>query len=158
MKREINLTNYAHEIHDSLKPLFNGTDFRDKHITVNIKGSEDIVVTTYPGALFQILSNFIENSLKHGFDNMDEGNIIITLAQTQKHVQIIYADNGKGMSESMLKQIYDPFVTSKRNEGGSGLGMHIVFNLVTQLFKGEIQCQSKVNEGIEIIVKFPKSG
>jgi signal transduction histidine kinase len=61
------------------------------------------------------------------------------------------------MSESMLKQVYDPFVTSKRNEGGSGLGMHIVYNLVTQLFKGEIKCQSKLGEGIEIIISFPKA-
>ncbi len=157
MEREINLTNYVHEIHHSLRPLFNGTDVRDKKITVDIKGSEDIIVATYPGALFQIISNFMENSLKHGFDNTDYGNIIITISQTLSHVQIIYADNGKGMSESMLKQVYDPFVTSKRNEGGSGLGMHIVFNLVTQLFKGEIKCQSTLDEGIEIIISFPKT-
>ncbi|NQZ21181.1 MAG: PAS domain-containing protein [Colwellia sp.] len=156
MQREINLTNYIHEIHHSLKPLFNGSDVREKHITVDIKGSEDIVITTYPGALFQIMSNFMENSLKHGFDNIDYGNIIITTFQTPSHVEIIYADNGKGMSESMLKQVYDPFVTSKRNEGGSGLGMHIVFNLVTQLFKGDIKCQSTLDEGIEIIISFPK--
>jgi ligand-binding sensor domain-containing protein/signal transduction histidine kinase len=156
MEREINLTNYVHEIHHSLRPLFNGIDVRDKHITVDIKGSEDVIVATYPGALFQIMSNFMENSLKHGFDDIDYGNIIITISQTPSHVQIIYADNGKGMSENMLKQVYDPFVTSKRNEGGSGLGMHIVYNLVTQLFKGEIKCQSKLSEGIEIIISFPK--
>jgi signal transduction histidine kinase/ligand-binding sensor domain-containing protein len=156
MQREINLTNYVHEIHHSIKPIFNGADVREKHITVDIKGSESIIVTTYPGALFQVISNLMENSLKHGFDNIDYGNIIITISQTENHVQIIYADNGKGMSEIMLKQIYDPFVTSKRNEGGSGLGMHIVFNLVTQLFKGEIKCQSKPNEGIEIIIDLPK--
>jgi len=157
MQREINLTNYVREIHHSLQPLFKDTGVRDKHITVDIKGSEDIVITTYPGALFQIMSNFMENSLKHGFDNTDYGNIIITLFQTPSHVQIIYADNGKGMNESMLKQVYDPFVTSKRNEGGSGLGMHIVFNLVTQLFKGEIKCQSTLGEGIEIVISFPKT-
>jgi len=156
MQREINLTNYVHEIYHSLKPLFNGSGVREKHITVDIKGSEDIIITTYPGALFQIMSNFMENSLKHGFDNSDYGNIIITTFQTPSHVEIIYADNGKGMSESMLKQVYDPFITSKRNEGGSGLGMHIVFNLVTQLFKGDIKCKSTLDEGIEIIISFPK--
>ena len=157
MEREINLTNYMHEIHRSLKPLFNGVDFLHKHITVDIKGSEDIILATYPGALFQIMSNFMENSLKHGFDNTDDGNIVIITSQTSSHVQIIYADNGKGMTESMLKQVYDPFVTSKRNEGGSGLGMHIVFNLVTQLFKGEIKCKSAPDEGIEITISLPKA-
>jgi len=59
------------------------------------------------------------------------------------------------MNEEMLKKIYEPFVTSKRNQGGSGLGMNIVYNLVTQVLEGDINCQSTLGEGIEIIISFP---
>lgn len=154
--REINLTNYMHEISYSLKPLFQSNVYRNKDIAVDIKGSETILATTYPGALFQIMNNFIENSLKHGFEGRDVGKITIAVSQTISDIVITYADDGVGLSESMLKQIYDPFVTSKRNEGGSGLGMHIVFNLVTQLFQGEIKCHSEQGKGIEFNIVFPK--
>ena len=155
-KRKINLTEYINEIYDSLKPLFSASKHRNKNITVDINGPGNIIVITYPGALFQILSNFVENSLKHGFEGKEVGNIVITISQSTSHLKINYSDNGVGMSAAMLKQVYDPFITSKRNDGGSGLGMHIVYNLVTQLFNGEINCYSEQGKGIEVNFIFPK--
>jgi signal transduction histidine kinase len=66
-----------------------------------------------------------------------------------------YIDDGIGMSIEILNKIYEPFVTSKRNQGGSGLGMNIVYNLVTQVLEGDINCQSTLGEGIEINISFP---
>ncbi|NQZ83815.1 MAG: PAS domain-containing protein [Colwellia sp.] len=155
-KREINLTDYIWEVRRSLVPLFKKSHIRNKEIIVNINGDENINIETYPGALFQIFSNLIENSLNHGFEYEEQGIIDIDISESDNKIKIIYQDDGGGMSDEMLKQVFDPFVTSKRNQGGSGLGMHIVFNLVSQLFKGEISCLRNVNRGIKVAISFPK--
>lgn len=85
----------------------------------------------------------------------EEGNINISVDVYQHRVTLYYRDDGIGMSEDILNKIYEPFVTSKRNQGGSGLGMNIVYNLVTQVLEGEIDCQSTLEEGIEIKISFP---
>ena len=86
---------------------------------------------------------------------MDSGNIKVLISSDDEFWYLNYDDNGKGMSEEMLKTVFDPFVTTKRNQGGCGLGMHIVYNLVNQLLKGEIKCHSKLEEGISIKLKLP---
>ncbi|WMO13498.1 HAMP domain-containing sensor histidine kinase [Pseudoalteromonas piscicida] len=74
---------------------------------------------------------------------------------TDSHWTIVYRDNGVGMDEAMQKTLFEPFVTTKRNQGGCGLGMHIVYNLVTQLLKGEIRCKTAKLQGVEITIKVP---
>ena len=102
-----------------------------------------------------IISNFINNSILHGFESQEEGNITVAVSVSKQKVTLRYIDDGIGMNEEMLKKIYEPFVTSKRNRGGSGLGMNIVYNLVTQVLEGDIDCQSAPDEGIEINISFP---
>ncbi len=148
--REIYIYEYIQETIDSMKPLF-----KQKSIQLHVFGEEQVKVDTYPGPIYQIISNFINNSLVHGFESQDTGNITISVQVANQSVTLSYADDGVGMSEEMLKRIYDPYVTSKGNQGGSGLGMNIVYNLVTQVLEGKIDCQSRLGEGIQVTISFP---
>ncbi|OUR60194.1 hypothetical protein A9Q74_14500 [Colwellia sp. 39_35_sub15_T18] len=148
--REIYLYEYIQETVDSMYSLL-----KNKNINIHFHGSNNIKVNTYPGPIYQIISNFINNSVLHGFELQQQGNITISVNVSQQRATLPYLDDGIGMNEEMLKKIYEPFVTSKRNQGGSGLGMNIVYNLVTQVLEGEMNCQSSVGKGIEINISFP---
>ncbi len=148
--REIHIFEYIQEIVDSMHSLL-----KHKNIKIHFHGQKNIEVNTYPGPIYQIISNLINNSLLHGFEQQDEGNITISIEISPHKVALRYIDDGIGMNEEMLKRIYEPFVTSKRNQGGSGLGMNIVYNLITQVLEGEINCQSAPGEGVEIEISFP---
>jgi len=149
-QREVNLTEYVHEVMNSVKPLFNKKD-----IDVVIHGPEALAVNTYPGPIYQIITNLVNNSVLHAFEHQDIGEIRIEISILEGRICLNYFDNGKGMDLYMLKHIFDPFVTSKRNQGGSGLGMNIVYNLVTQVLKGEIKCFSSPESGFEVKIYFP---
>jgi len=148
--RDINLLQYLKEVSIALKPLL-----RNKNITINIDGDNDIKIMTYPGPLYQILSNLVNNSIIHGFEHKKSGNITITLKQVDQRILMTYCDNGHGIDAEITDKIFEPFMTTKRNKGGSGLGMHIVYNLVTQLFKGTIDCSSPKTGGIQFIISMP---
>ena len=96
------------------------------------------------------------NSLIHAFETVENGKIdvIARLTEEQK-LKIIYKDNGSGIPASIKKRIFDPFVTTKRGQGGSGLGMHLVFNLVTQALNGNIKLESEEGNGVEFTLTFP---
>jgi len=149
-QREINLKQFFSEIILTLKPILNS-----HRIGLSLTGSDDIEIITYPGPLYQIVNNFINNSIKHAFEGRDNRKIAISVKQDKNQVIWVYKDNGLGIPENILPLIYQPFVTSKRHDGGSGLGMHIVYNLVTQLFKGSINCESTPEEGCVFSIKFP---
>ena len=82
------------------------------------------------------------NSLIHGFDSKKNGEINIEVSQTKTGILFKYSDNGKGINPEHLNKIFEPFFTTKRGQGGTGLGMHIVFNLVTITLGGQIECSS----------------
>jgi len=107
---------------------------------VHVTCPEDLSIYSFPGSFVQIYSNLILNSLIHGFEDW-EGNrdIYIELQLLDKMLHINYQDTGKGIPGDIVNRIFDPFVTSKRGAGGSGLGTHIIYNIVKQLFKGDIQ-------------------
>ena len=149
--RNIFIKSYLKEVFDSLVPLTKG-----KQIEINIEG-DDFELHTYPGAIYQVITNFLNNSMIHGFEARESGKINVTISSDSEFWYLNYDDNGKGMSEELLKTVFDPFVTTKRNQGGCGLGMHIVYNLINQLLKGEIKCESKLEEGIKIKLKLPLS-
>jgi signal transduction histidine kinase len=96
------------------------------------------------------------NSIIHGFDGVDSGEIVIKATMLGKHnLKIMYSDNGKGIPEAIRKKIFDPFVTTKRGQGGSGLGMHLVYNLITQALNGSITLESQSNQGVKFDIVFP---
>lgn len=149
-QRTFNLKEYLHEIYTSLRPEFK----RTKH-EVSIECHETITLSSYPGIFSQIFTNLIMNSLIHGFKETTQGHIKIIGIQDEKNLILRYSDNGKGIKPDIINQIFDPFFTTNRQGGGSGLGLHIVYNLVTHKLNGTIQCESIEGQGTTFIIQIP---
>jgi len=148
--RLFNLKNYIDGVLLSLKPKFKDT----KH-TIDISCSKAIEINSFPGAFYQILNNLILNTLFHGFKNIDKGRIDMIFDLKDNYLDFLYKDNGAGMPSDQCTKIFDPFFTTMRGKGGTGLGMSIVFNLITQTLKGNIECKSSENNGIEFKIQIP---
>ena len=95
------------------------------------------------------------NSLIHAFEHKEQGTMTITVSLQNDNCTLHYTDDGAGVPENIRKRIFDPFVTTKRGEGGSGLGLHLVYNLVTQALNGKIVLESELGQGISIKIDFP---
>jgi signal transduction histidine kinase len=104
---------------------------------VSVDCPDDLEIDSYPGALSQVLTNFVMNSLVHGFAEGQVGFITISAQlQGRDTVMIRYTDTGKGIPEKNLAKIFEPFFTTRRGSGGTGLGLHIVYNIVAQSLGG----------------------
>jgi C4-dicarboxylate-specific signal transduction histidine kinase len=149
-KRRIDLDSYLHEIMNSLHPTLKRTGHE-----VVIDCPSGLSLETYPGALYQIVVNLVLNSLMHGFPNRNDGHITIRALRQGDTVSLSYRDDGVGMSDEIRRKIFEPFFTTRRGEGGSGLGMHIVWNLATQVLQGSITVESAPGHGTAFELRFP---
>jgi signal transduction histidine kinase len=123
---------------------------------INVNCDPTLCVEMKAGPINQILINLIMNSVIHGFENIEKGDIEISAELvTANKFKLVYRDNGKGIPDDIKKLIFDPFVTTKRGQGGSGLGMHLVYNLVTQALNGSIVLSSEEGQGVEFVIVFP---
>ena len=131
--------------------------FKNTAITIETNLTDpNVVFKSYPGAFSQIISNLLLNSLMHGFDNGSQlGQITIAIAVANEELQIRYDDNGIGMTQEQQDKIFEPFFTTKRGQGGSGLGMSIVYNLITHKMHGQISCKSQLNIGTNFTITLP---
>ncbi|MBU2870242.1 ATP-binding protein [Colwellia sp. E2M01] len=125
------------------------------NIEVAIDCPEDLLITSKPGPINQILINLILNSLFHGFDGRESGHITINIINLSGQLHINYRDDGVGIDNAMKIKIFDPFTTTKRGSGGSGLGMHLVYNLVTQALAGHIALEDDHTPGVSFDISFP---
>jgi len=141
--RDFNVCECTHETMQNLHP-----NFKNASHEIKINCDDHFNVHSYPGAFSQIITNLVMNSLIHGFQDMDKGAIEIDVSLQNGYLALQYKDNGRGMDASSLKKIFDPFFTTRRGDGGTGLGMHIIYNLVTQTFAGEIKCDSSLDNGV----------
>lgn len=148
--REVSIQQLINEVLLSLRPNIKKTLH---HIRVDCP--EDLVIFSKPGPLNQILINLIMNSLQHAFPDGVAGEIMIKAYTEQGRFILLYQDNGQGVPEPIRKRIFDPFVTSKRGQGGSGLGLHLVYNLVTQALKGQIKLETTLGAGVQVTMSFP---
>ncbi|KJU84293.1 integral membrane sensor signal transduction histidine kinase [Candidatus Magnetobacterium bavaricum] len=151
-RRKFKIKEYLEEILISLKPTLK----RHPH-NIEIKCPEDLEMDSYPGALAQIMTNLLLNSCIHAYDPDDKGDIIIEVIDKEREIVVEYSDDGKGMSTENLKRVFEPFFTTRRGSGGTGLGLHIVYNIVTQTFGGHIECKSVEGEGTRFIITFSAS-
>jgi len=149
--RDVNLEEYIHEILASLK-----SKFKNSNYIISVECTKPIEVYTHPGAIYQIFTNFLMNTLMHGFTDLDHGNIDILLEAVDDTIVLEYRDNGNGISEDHLNKVFDPFFTTRRGKGGSGLGLNIVYNLVSEKLKGSIQCTSEIGNGVMFRIEIPK--
>jgi signal transduction histidine kinase len=117
---------------------------------------EGIVMDSYPGPLGQMLTNFVTNALAHAFDGRSAGTMRLTCVRHDiMHVEIRFSDDGKGIAEENLNRVFDPFFTTKLGQGGSGLGLNIVYNIVTSVLGGTIALESELGRGTTFIVILP---
>jgi len=145
----INLHRHVYDVVNTVKTLF-----KQKKYHINIDVDKDLALITYPSAWNQILTNFLMNSHIHGFEGRIEGEISIKFTKTNGYLTLLYTDNGKGIADDFKKRIFDPFVTTKRGQGGSGLGLNIVFNLVNAKLGGTIKSLDS-EQGVCFKVKVP---
>lgn len=123
--------------------------------TLHVDIPEGIQCDNYPGAIGQILTNLVSNSLQHGFEHQPEGHITIHARCEQGIVHLDYSDDGAGIPPEFIKKVFDPFFTTKLGKGGSGLGLHIIYNLVTGLLGGDIKITSGTGQGVQVTTHFP---
>lgn len=151
-RRPFSLRQTVEEVLATLQPLFKHTTHR-----VELDVPQQLTLDSYPGPLEQVLTNLINNSLAHGFDSATNGTIRISAITLDAfHIRLDYSDNGVGVSENVLKHMFDPFFTTKLGSGGSGLGLYIVYNIVTSILGGNIQVHSAVNRGIAFELFLPR--
>jgi len=149
-KRTFELKEYFEEVIFSLNTIINKTN-----INIELNSSDSLTLNSYPGAYSQILTNLILNSIKHAFEKKEIGLINIHITKEQKNIKIVYKDNGKGISPKNLTKVFDPFFTTKRGDGGTGLGLNIIYNIITNTLKGQIQCESEKKAGVSFTIKIP---
>lgn len=150
VKRCFNVKEYLEEILLSLVAELK----KNKH-TVKIEGDETLILNSYPGAFSQIVTNLVMNSIIHAYNPGKSGQIRIDFQREGGQITFQYQDDGKGILPEHLSQIFDPFFTTNRSQGSTGLGLHIVYNLVSQQLNGTIQCESKVGVGTTFMIQLP---
>ncbi|MCD2517182.1 GAF domain-containing protein [Massilia sp. G4R7] len=150
--RHFNLRSYLNEVLLSLQPKLKG-----RPVKVNVDCPPDLVLDSFPGAVSQVVTNMVVNSLVHGFEREQAGTIAITVKEADGEVVFDYADDGIGMDQESLDKLFDPFFTTKRGSGGSGLGAHILFNLVTGALGGAVRVESEPGRGLRYHLTFPRS-
>ncbi|MDA7848151.1 transporter substrate-binding domain-containing protein [Sulfurospirillum sp.] len=147
--REFNVKDYMNEILLSMNNILKKTNLKIELICKN-----SLTIKSYAGAFSQIITNLIINSIKHGYLKRENGNITIEISKKDNYFMLVYKDDGKGISKDNLTKIFDPFFTTNRKGGGTGLGLNIIYNIVTSKLEGSITCNSKENMGVEFIIKF----
>jgi signal transduction histidine kinase len=153
--RTFNVCDYVFELMLSLKPRL-----KSKPHKFCIDIPTELTITSNAGAISQIIINLVMNSAQHAFPIGVHGriNIKASLLHTETNnpkIQLDYRDNGIGMSETTIENIYKPFFTLARDKGGTGLGMHICNNIVMKVLKGNIDCHSALGKGVHFCIQFP---
>jgi signal transduction histidine kinase len=152
-RRQFNLSEATDQIIASLRPVL-----KKAPITLSVEVPEGLMIDSYPGAYGQILTNLFLNAASHGFADGRSGAITISAKpRGNDDVEIIFADNGAGMTPDVQRQAFDPFFTTRRNEGGTGLGLHIVYNLVTQQLGGRMMLDSRLGQGTTFRIIMPRA-
>jgi len=150
-RRHFDLAETTHQIVVSLLP-----GSRKRHIQVEVEAAEKLVLDSYPGPYGQVLTNLFLNSFTHAFNEGEGGRIRLDVrAMGPAHVAITFEDNGRGMSEDTRRRAFEPFFTTRRNDGGTGLGLHIVYNLVTHRLGGRITVESEEGAGTRFRIILP---
>ncbi len=151
-RRTFILSEATDQIITSLKPVL-----KRAPITLAVDVPEGLLIDGYPGFYGQILTNLFLNAVNHAFADGRSGTIsIVARPRGVDDIEIIFADNGAGMTPDVQRQAFDPFFTTRRNEGGTGLGLHIVYNLVTQQLGGRMMLESRVGQGTTFRIIMPR--
>jgi signal transduction histidine kinase len=152
LRRQFDLATVLRELCTTLEPMYKKRPYK-----LELHLDAQIAMDSFPGALGQCVTNLVSNSLQHAFENRAHGQMTLSAEPAGDNaVKIVYADDGNGMDATTLKRIFDPFFTTKLGQGGSGLGMNIVYNIVREVLGGSIEVESKPGEGTRITLQLPR--
>ena len=133
-----------------------GPRLRQAGHQVSVACPPGLTMESYPGALSQVLTNLVMNSIIHAYDDGVAGHLTIAVErQAPRSIRIVYRDDGRGIAEEHRSRVFDPFFTTRRGSGGSGLGLHIVYNLVTGPLEGTVTVAARPGLGAEFVLTLP---
>ncbi len=151
-KRIFDLGELTEQVVMSLRP-----GLRKQNVTLTVDCEPNLTMNSYPGPYGQVLTNLFLNSLAHAFPDGEGGAVDINVrGVNQENVEILFSDNGCGMSPDVRRKAFDPFFTTRRDQGGTGLGLHIVYNIVTNRLGGRLDLDSGSGEGTRIHIVLPR--
>ncbi len=152
-KRTFDLADLTEQVVMSLRP-----GLRKHNLTLTVDCQPDLIMNSYPGPYGQVLTNLFLNAVAHAFPDGRPGAIDIRARASGKdNVEIIFSDNGCGMSLDVRRRAFDPFFTTRRDQGGTGLGLHIVYNIVTHRLGGRLDLDSEPGGGTRIQIVLPRA-
>jgi signal transduction histidine kinase len=150
VKRVFNFSKYIDDIFLSLKPRL-----KNRKIDVQVCCPQDIVLNSYPGPLAQIITNLVINSLNHAFVEQDTGVISLDVKELDSEILFCFRDNGSGMEKEIQDRIFTAFFTTKQGQGGTGLGLSVVHDIITNTIGGSIKCISEQGQGTIFEIRIP---
>jgi signal transduction histidine kinase len=151
-QRVFDLADLTEQVVMSLKP-----GLRKQSLALSVDCEPNLTMNSFPGPYGQVLTNLFFNSVAHAFPEGKGGSVkIMVRAYGEDHVEIVFTDNGCGMSPDVRRRAFDPFFTTRRDQGGTGLGLHIVYSIVTNRLGGRINLNSEPGEGTRIQIVLPR--
>jgi two-component sensor histidine kinase len=152
-RRQFEMAGWLQDLLTSLSPVL-----RKTALEVAIDCPSGIQMDTYPGALGQVLTNLLTNAVAHAYDDGQAGRLAIRVSEPRSDsVRIVFSDDGRGIPPANIGKVFDPFFTTGRSKGSTGLGLHIVYNLVTGILQGRLDLYSKVGKGTRFTIDLPKT-
>ena len=148
----------AFHLHEVINDIINTlhSHFKKTEIEIALDCPKALKIVSLPGALEQIITNLLMNSLIHGFNQGQNAGVIkINVQVNENHLHLEYADNGNGIAQENLEKIFEPFFSTYRAHGGSGLGMYICYNFITTQLQGTISCESTLGKGVVFHIDYP---
>jgi len=150
-RRQFGLKEYVEEVVASLQPKLKKTP-----ISLSISCPPDVAVDSFPGAFAQVITNLTLNCVEHAFEVDTPGHIQISARLDGEIVELHVQDDGKGIAPDIIDRIFDPFFTTRRGQGGTGLGLNIVYNLIVKTFAGTISVTSTLGQGTHFTLRIPR--
>jgi PAS domain S-box-containing protein len=151
-QRTFDLGDLTEQVVMSLRP-----GLRKHHLTLTVDCQPNLTMNSYPGPYGQVLTNLFLNAVAHAFPDGKPGSVDIKVRESGKdNVEIIFSDDGCGMSLDVRRRAFDPFFTTRRDQGGTGLGLHIVYSIVTTRLGGRLDLDSAPGAGTRIQIILPR--
>lgn len=151
-RRSFDISDLTEQLVTSLRP-----GSRKQNLTLTVDCEPDLAMNSYPGAYGQVLTNLFLNSVAHAFPNGEPGSIQIRVKlYRDSEVELLFSDDGCGMNAEVRRRAFDPFFTTRRDQGGTGLGLHIVYSLVTNRLGGRINLETAPGKGTQIQIILPR--
>ncbi|MDF1694009.1 MAG: CHASE domain-containing protein [Zhongshania sp.] len=148
--RDINLHEYLSDVFMHLSP-----NYRRSGHEVVLECPKSIALRTVPGGLAQVIINLLNNSLTHAFPDGEPGRISLSVTKRESDIVLRFSDNGVGIPAEAVSKVFEPFFTTRRGRGGTGLGLHLVYNIVRQQLQGQIKVSSDLGHGTEFEILLP---